>query len=1297
MLKKGFASERFAYASLVVLVILIGMLGYSYIASENKADGNAPLGKAAIKQGQATVLKSPDGLAILVVPKGTVSDTKEISIERIENKEIDSEKRVSEIYKFGPSGAKFSSPIEIRIGYKPEIAGDCPKKLDFYHFYDNNELKETVPSKSVYCDIDIAVFEISSFSQGYIGHHEEDERIPTGRGNCEDWDREQPNPNEFGQTACKGIPKIDSVTPTTVNRGKSFTIRGTYLTRTVEFLDSNGKSAYNWANGITMNDGRTEVNVPVPNDLKYGKYRVRTWTSRTSTSNEVEITIQGTGGTGPSGSGSWGGGITLATTTLTWSPKQTTNGWFPQLSPDGKYVTYGFGENWVTDLQTGEERSMTIEKGQSFAGHWIKPDAYTFMNFISQAENTADRYEVKTGEWVARKTNDNPSLVAGNQFVAADSHWASWIADTRNNNFRIAYDNQIIANGIGGALSISEDWIVHATDPDNSAIQVWRNRQKVATHSPQTPLHAMSVNKGYITYGGYGPVHGINPQGQDIDLTVAPWGWEGIGGIVFVNGQPWAYTSTWDEAQNKGFILIRPWGEKNSIVIEAAAVSVHVVYVNNEFVVAFNDDKGNLKVVKVPADAQRVDLSNPQATNTNNPATNPTTSNPTPTGSASIISTKNLGNAIFPDVAFYQGKLYIAVDDKLYRSSYDLSDVALVKDFGYAGFPRLTVYNNILWMAYRGTEDNTVTLWRSDTGNIEKLPYTAEGNDPVAAGYGYLAFNSQGSFRRRALTGGIVTDVKQSRPTGINRILQDGSIVSVDQTIYPEQEMQRFGENSYAVDWGTKPYVADDLTVVEGAQGGNLGRFNNDANYQFMVFDGEESFTPHAAADGNGNYAIATWGKPGVRVAVIKKTTTSSSTVQSTPTALADATSGWGGQLAYNPNANNWLVVSGAASGRIMGNDGKAVTPEFSISSLPSSIQQGAPKVAFAPDMNKYLVVWLGWDPSTIYGRFVNADGTFSGDIFPIYKDVDGEASYFKAPSFLRYDQKNKKFVLTWDVARGLPGQIYIITIDQSGNIGPLIKATDSLELRTTEDWGRGHGVLAVNDDRDEYCIVYSRGYDNGIWNSFIHVRKMNSLTGELGPETTVVATENSAVGYPMIAYNSIDKNYFVAWAGSSEVSGRIINSCDGQDVKNPIGSYTGVGLNAVSYNPKSNTYAAIGQDGDDGTNDGANTYFIFDSSGKILTNGQVFLDSGFRNGNFAPSIAANTQDGTFAATSSKDYEIARFVVNIGFATVNSSYPALLCGGIQGKLCPQGYTCEYNPICVGQPDCGGTCKIANIQ
>ena len=287
-----------------------------------------------------------------------------------------------------------------------------------------------------------------------------------------------------------------------------------------------------------------------------------------------------------------------------WSPKLTNNGWFPHISPSGRYVTYGFGENWVVDLATGEERSFTMPNGQSFGGQWIKSDTYTFENTLSGA--SADRIEVKAGEWLAKKTNDDSSLVAGNTFVAAaDGHWASWLASQN----RIAYDNTALTTGYG--VAIGEDgWVVDATSNEHTAIDVWHNRQKVASYVTQIPLQQWAVNKGHILYGGYGPVHGISPDGKDIDLTVTPWRGEGIGGIIFVDNKPWVYTSAWDNANNKGYTLIRPWGEKASIVIDGGAASLDVVYSNNEFVVASSGDKGQLKVIKVPANTQRVNLTN---------------------------------------------------------------------------------------------------------------------------------------------------------------------------------------------------------------------------------------------------------------------------------------------------------------------------------------------------------------------------------------------------------------------------------------------------------------------------------------------------------------------------------------------------------------------------------------------------------------------------------------------------------------------------------------------------------------
>ena len=82
-----------------------------------------------------------------------------------------------------------------------------------------------------------------------------------------------------------------------------------------------------------------------------------------------------------------------------------------------------------------------------------------------------------------------------------------------------------------------------------------------------------------------------------------------------------------------------------------------------------------------------------------------------------------------------------------------------------------------------------------------------------------------------------------------------------------------------------------------------------------------------------------------------------------------------------------------------------------------------------------------------------------------------------------------------------------------------------------------------------------------------------------------------------------------------------------------------------LAYNSKSNTYATVGQDGQD---DG-NTFAIVDSTGVLLKEGVLFAEA-VRNGNFSPYIEANTGDGTFGVISSRDMEVTRLVSGIGFA-----------------------------------------------
>ena len=143
-----------------------------------------------------------------------------------------------------------------------------------------------------------------------------------------------------GGTQTPGTPTITSVTPTTARPGvTTLTIIGTNLTSTVQFFDGSG--GRNTVVG-SVNSTGTQTTVTVPSDLPVGNATVKVYRSASSISNGILILISNTGS---------GGGSTINTAVATqiWAPTQTTNGWWPSLSPNGRYVTYGNrGGRWVT-------------------------------------------------------------------------------------------------------------------------------------------------------------------------------------------------------------------------------------------------------------------------------------------------------------------------------------------------------------------------------------------------------------------------------------------------------------------------------------------------------------------------------------------------------------------------------------------------------------------------------------------------------------------------------------------------------------------------------------------------------------------------------------------------------------------------------------------------------------------------------------------------------------------------------------------------------------------------------------
>ena len=175
MRRRGhFSSEKMVYASMVMLIGIILLMGYFYIETpDTRQPGEYSIMTSQIKGSEKTILKSADGLASIIVPETSKTSAEEIFIQKLKKNILD-KRRAGAAYKFGPTGAVFNNPIELRIRYNSSIAG-CPERLNFYHYNDDGTIKENVPSSAIYCDMDTAIFEIDSFSWGYAGLAQRDE------------------------------------------------------------------------------------------------------------------------------------------------------------------------------------------------------------------------------------------------------------------------------------------------------------------------------------------------------------------------------------------------------------------------------------------------------------------------------------------------------------------------------------------------------------------------------------------------------------------------------------------------------------------------------------------------------------------------------------------------------------------------------------------------------------------------------------------------------------------------------------------------------------------------------------------------------------------------------------------------------------------------------------------------------------------------------------------------------------------------------------------------------------------
>ncbi|OHA26304.1 MAG: hypothetical protein A3D56_01845 [Candidatus Taylorbacteria bacterium RIFCSPHIGHO2_02_FULL_45_35] len=236
-----------------------------------------------------------------------------------------------------------------------------------------------------------------------------------------------------------------------------------------------------------------------------------------------------------------------------------------------------------------------------------------------------------------------------------------------------------------------------------------------------------------------------------------------------------------------------------------------------------------------------------------------------------IVAQKTLGTGFWPDVAWYNGKVWYAVPTtssiKLYNANSDLTGETLYKEVIYSipglAFARLSVSGNALWMAYQDGDNHELFLWRSDTNITESLGPIG-GLEGAVLGYGYVAWQTPASnypVYRRSLTGGTRTYVKNGASGGLSRVLANGDV----KTLF---------EDRSAVSGMIGAWFAGNITVGEDPNYGVLGFYNNDRTTDFGLWSGTDTLSPHPAFNGTNLYAVITWSQAGgggvIRLAILQ-------------------------------------------------------------------------------------------------------------------------------------------------------------------------------------------------------------------------------------------------------------------------------------------------------------------------------------------------------------------------------------------------------------------------------------------
>ena len=240
---------------------------------------------------------------------------------------------------------------------------------------------------------------------------------------------------------------------------------------------------------------------------------------------------------------------------------------------------------------------------------------------------------------------------------------------------------------------------------------------------------------------------------------------------------------------------------------------------------------------------------------------------------------------------------------------------------------------------------------------------------------------------------------------------------------------------------------------------------------------------------------------------------------------------------AYNSVANKYLVVwqeesydgKGDIYGRMVNANGTLSLAQFPIATAVE--YQWNPDLVYNPITNQFLVVWqddrMVPGDNDIYGQFVNADRTLSGNNFAISNPSTDQL----LPS-VAYNTTDNQYLVIWQDDRNPASDADIYGQVINGN-GSLNGGNFAI---STASANQDYPDIAYASSANRYLVVWEQSND-------IYGRLVNANKTFTGPEFQI-ASSSGSLSNPTVSYNSQSNQFMVVWSdsyGSDDINAQLV------------------------------------------------------------------------------------------------------------------------------------------------------------